>query len=108
MDSSGHIRRKRIWIVALSNLYRFKHPFDYRIKNKTNMGNYNKPKDKDVGAFFGLKWERKGATYCEETASFPLFCGNDYGLAEGMDRIKRVGNGQVPAVVELAWKMLSI
>ena len=29
------------------------------------------------------------------------------GVADGMDRIKAIGNGQVPAVVELAWKTLT-
>jgi DNA (cytosine-5)-methyltransferase 1 len=30
----------------------------------------------------------------------------DDGLAEGMDRLERTGNGQVPAVVMLAWQVL--
>jgi DNA (cytosine-5)-methyltransferase 1 len=32
---------------------------------------------------------------------------NDDGLAEGVDRVSAVGDGQIPAVVELAWKTLS-
>jgi len=31
---------------------------------------------------------------------------NDDGLAEGMDRLKASGNGQIPAVVKLAWETL--
>jgi len=30
-----------------------------------------------------------------------------YGMAARVDRLKAIGNGQVPAVVELAWKVLS-
>jgi DNA (cytosine-5)-methyltransferase 1 len=105
--NGGHIRRKRVWIVAKSNLHRFKYGANHSFKNSSNMGNNNKFEDKDAGSLFGIKWEKKGAGYCEETASFPLFCGDDYGLAEGMDRIKRIGNGQVPAVVKLAWEILS-
>jgi hypothetical protein len=29
------------------------------------------------------------------------------GLADDMDRIAAIGNGQVPAVVRLAWKILA-
>jgi DNA (cytosine-5)-methyltransferase 1 len=35
----------------------------------------------------------------------PMGVGN--GLASDLDRIKAIGNGQVPAVVELAWKTLT-
>ena len=32
---------------------------------------------------------------------------NNDGLANGMDRFKAIGNGQVPAVAALAWRILS-
>lgn len=32
---------------------------------------------------------------------------NDNGLAEGVDRLEAIGDGQVPAVVKLAWETLS-
>jgi len=106
-SGGGHIRRKRVWIVAKPNMHRLKcSPYD-SIKDKTNMGNDYKSENEDFRTSFGIEWERKGAFYSEEVASFPLFCGNDYGLAYGVDRIKRIGNGQIPEVVRQAWGMLS-
>jgi hypothetical protein len=37
----------------------------------------------------------------------PLLLGVDNGVAGWMDRIKGIGNGQVPSVVKLAWETLS-
>ena len=36
----------------------------------------------------------------------PWILGGDNGLAYRMDRLKAIGSGQVPSVVELAWKIL--
>lgn len=106
-NAGGHIRRKRVWIVAESNMHRLGHRINFGIKNCANLGIDNKPKDSDAWDVFGIKWQKKGARYSEDIASFSLFCGNDYGMAAGVDRIKRAGNGQVPAVVRLAWRILS-
>jgi DNA (cytosine-5)-methyltransferase 1 len=103
---AGHVRRKRIWIVAESNLYGLKClPYD-GIKNKSDLGDDNKFKDEDVGFLFGLTWQRKGARYSKETASQSLFCGEAYGVARGVDRIKRIGDGQIPIVAAEAWRLL--
>lgn len=37
----------------------------------------------------------------------PLLSGDDYGMADWVDRVEAIGDGQVPAVVKLAWETLS-
>jgi hypothetical protein len=32
----------------------------------------------------------------------------DYGVADRVDRLKAIGNGQVPAVAALAWEILHL
>ena len=39
--------------------------------------------------------------------SKPCLCGGDNGLADSVDRLKAIGNGQVPAVAALAWQLLT-
>jgi DNA (cytosine-5)-methyltransferase 1 len=41
------------------------------------------------------------------TETEPKLLGMDDGLGNWMDRIKAIGNGQVPAVVRAAWHLLS-
>ena len=36
----------------------------------------------------------------------PKFCGIYDGISYRVDRLKAIGNGQVPLVVEVAWKVL--
>jgi DNA (cytosine-5)-methyltransferase 1 len=49
---------------------------------------------------------KKGGKSLWET--IPDIARVDDGMAARMDRLKAIGNGQVPAVVELAWKTLTI
>jgi DNA (cytosine-5)-methyltransferase 1 len=42
----------------------------------------------------------------EEAAEKAKLLGMDDGVADGLDRLARCGNGQVPAVVRLAWHLL--
>ena len=48
-----------------------------------------------------------GGNYDYGTGLLPRIAGMGHGLADWLDRIKAVGNGQVPAVAALAWKILS-
>ena len=48
-------------------------------------------------------WKSTGET----PTTKPLLGRNANGMAYRVDRIKRIGNGQVPAVVRLAWNILS-
>jgi DNA (cytosine-5)-methyltransferase 1 len=38
----------------------------------------------------------------------PVITGMDYGVADWVDRLKAIGNGQVPAVAALAWEILHL
>lgn len=40
-------------------------------------------------------------------ADKPLLSGTEYGLANWVDRVEAIGDGQVPSVVKLAWETLS-
>jgi hypothetical protein len=42
----------------------------------------------------------------EQMVGEPAILGSGDGLANQVDRLKAVGNGQVPAVVKLAWETL--
>ena len=48
-----------------------------------------------------------GGNYDYGTGLLPRIAGMGHGVADWLDRIKAVGNGQVPAVAALAWKILS-
>lgn len=37
----------------------------------------------------------------------PRICGMDHGMADRVDRLRAIGNGQVPAVAALAWSLLT-
>jgi len=83
-------RRERIWIVANSftdtNSRRFKTNVQKRIRRFQ-------------------KYEEMVDVQCWRIDK-SLLCGKDYGMANRMDRLKCTGNGQVPAVVKLAWETL--
>jgi len=96
---AGH-KRLRIWILAYRNKNgnRFngvtRINWNFRSRSKgTTMGNIFNNIDKIKINF--QDWEIKSG-----------ICGIVDGLAFGMDRIARIGNGQVPAVVRLAWEIL--
>lgn len=48
-----------------------------------------------------------GGNYDYGTGLLPRIAGMGHGVADWLDRIKAIGNGQVPAVAALAWKILS-
>ncbi len=48
-----------------------------------------------------------GGNHDYGTGLLPRIAGMGHGVADWLDRIKAVGNGQVPAVAALAWKILS-
>jgi DNA (cytosine-5)-methyltransferase 1 len=64
--------------------------------NKKNRKDWNRRFDK-LGA---LGVTARAQSYAEGRRIF-------YGVANGMDRIAAIGNGQVPDVVSLAWKTLA-
>ena len=48
-----------------------------------------------------------GGNYDYGSGLLPRIAGMGHGVADWLDRIKAVGNGQVPAVAALAWNLLS-
>ena len=57
----------------------------------------------EAGSNPPAKWRRRGS----KDATRPVMWGDSDGLADGLDRIAAIGNGQVPAVVRLAWEILN-
>jgi DNA (cytosine-5)-methyltransferase 1 len=103
----GHIRRERIWIVAESGLHRQHNKLNESLENTTNMGIDYKPENQNTWDVFGIDWQRKGAKYSKSPTSKPLLCREIDGVAGTVDRIKCLGNGQVPAVAATAFRILS-
>ena len=94
-------KRERIWIMAdhLQNRNRLN-----RVK-KTSGDSRNRQTREKMGSIFNdchkirinlQKWEVESSIR-----------GIVDGVAYGVDRIKAIGNGQVPAVVKLAWNILN-
>jgi DNA (cytosine-5)-methyltransferase 1 len=96
-DTGAPHRRKRIWILANAASER-ENPRENELQN--NLENmhpkwWSNPPDGPLatdGRFIG---------------AVPLYLGLDDGMAGWMERLKATGNGQVPAVVPLAWRTLS-
>jgi DNA (cytosine-5)-methyltransferase 1 len=92
-DAGARHERERIWIKA-SNPYK-------------------------TGLQRGFRWPAKGFFEVDHLASLrvfpqhkddlpkPCLLGSGHGLANFVDRTKAIGDGQVPAVVKLAWETLS-
>ena len=92
----GRIRRKRIWIVADSNQSRLERIDD----NKKPSGRIQFIVPKHMGE----------AVYAKRLEGvFPKACGvrSVTRMADYVDRIKAIGNGQVPAVAASAFRILS-
>ena len=86
-DIGARHERERIWIVGL---HRDSHKNSGIKKRK-----FHEPSEKSIRAM--STW----------MASEPQMGRKSDGMADWMDRLGALGNGQVPQVVELAWKMLS-
>ena len=78
--------RKRIWIVA-SNAN------GSQCKGRKLSGGKNK--------------KHTNTSFCPWWKNQPGILGVAYGVANQMDRLKAIGNGQVPAVAALAWNILT-
>jgi DNA (cytosine-5)-methyltransferase 1 len=99
-------KRERIWIYANSN------ENDDAGSGRPTGGRADPSIQKWVHSKDGKEWEswlcnlatmdvvQRADSYSEGRRVF-------YGMADGMDRIAAIGNGQVPAVAALAWTLLS-
>jgi DNA (cytosine-5)-methyltransferase 1 len=95
-DAGLPTKRDRIWIMASTSM------FDT---------NSRKNEGRDRKEELLRKW---ASNSCQRVVDFggvaaievPGCASVDYGMADWMDELKAVGNGQVPALVELAWGLL--
>ncbi|MDI7165947.1 DNA cytosine methyltransferase [Leptospira santarosai] len=91
-DAGGNHIRKRIWIFAYSNLIDGSQRMGFRKANSE--------------AIF-LDRNQKRSRHLQFMESIAKHAGSGHGVANRVDRIRAIGDGQVPGVVELAWKILS-
>ncbi len=97
-----HIR-ERLWIVAHSRSLSEHRPVFP--KNRQELGREKDFRSEDWQFFEMVAGVPTGFGRWREMGQPGLVRNND-GVAEVLDRLHAIGNGQVPAVVELAWKLL--
>jgi DNA (cytosine-5)-methyltransferase 1 len=107
-DFGGQHRRERIWIVAYTNKKSFQLLVERQSKSikrwKTNQRG-----ESWVNFMVGddgttpPTWGGGGQNF----DSRPIMRRNSDGVADGVDRIAAIGNGQVPRVAAAAWEILS-
>lgn len=101
-DAGAQHERERVWIVAHSNEIRWKR-FDYNAKQHFDfLGEMSRFRNEQGG----WNWVGTAAGTTADNAESVLLREHD-GMANSMDRVQRIGNGQVPAVVRLAWETLT-
>jgi DNA (cytosine-5)-methyltransferase 1 len=102
-DVGGKHQRDRIWIVAHSRSIG---------RNVTINGHNNLseraicPNKQNIG--HEVWGEAKWCVQIDDWASYATkFLGMDDGMAARVDRLKAIGNGQVPLCAATAWQILS-
>ena len=93
-DTGAPHRRKRIWIVAHTDEGRWRKSSDVEICIR-------RVSDSFINSRMDGKWPSAPKIF--ESRMDRMVDG----VAFGVDRHERIGNGQVPAVVRLAWELLS-
>jgi len=94
VDVGAPHKRERVWIVADSNKERLQ----------------GRPFAKDQGWKGAGRYPGAGGTSSEHSKWWAVESNVgrvDHGVAKRVDRLKAIGNGQVPAVVKTAWEILS-
>lgn len=97
--------RERVFIVA----YTGDKPNQFRksLSQNTMLGKHNQFKSQISWNGFVIDKKTAMPIGTQEFVSPPIVCRMDDGLAAGMDRLKAIGNGQVPRVVATAWRLLT-
>ena len=99
-DIGANHERKRIWIVAkISNSKRIG-------RNKGNNAQLGSNKAIRPSSSIPFKSSIEGFNR-NNWKTEPNICRMVNGMADAMDRLKAIGNGQVPLVAATAWKLLS-
>jgi len=93
-------KRARIWLVAYSNtsIRGTNGTYEKRCNFRESTNNINTLSSLLSGMDYRNSWK---------LFSESMFCRKDNGLANWMDRHTAIGNGQVSAVVVMAWEVLS-
>lgn len=105
-DCGYHHRRKRLWILAFPHnsgwIFREDRPKGYGNYKKRSVS-FGYPETSEEG--FGAKVVRfsMGDRWATIKADIR---GSDDGVANRVDRLKALGEGQVPVVVRAAWELL--
>ena len=93
--------RERVFVYAYDN--KDKHN---RV-GRTSMGKIEITRHQENGKDWNRRWRKLGDMgVVERACSYSEGRRIFYGMANGMDRMSAIGNGQVPAVVSLAWRTL--
>ena len=103
----GQHQRDRIWIVAYTDKTNFQSLVERQIEVFKRWKTKERCKDwvyfmVGDGGTTPPTWGRRG----QENDSRPIMWRSGDGMANGMDRIAAIGNGQVPLVAALAWRIL--
>jgi DNA (cytosine-5)-methyltransferase 1 len=96
--AGGNIQRKRIWILAKPRMS------GQQTRHSAAQGRTDPPLEKEPRRS-GRECIRTRVREWIETESG--VCGVAYGMADRVDRLNAIGNGQVPAVARLAWRILT-
>jgi len=109
-----HKKRERIWIVANTNSNGQPQPQRSEQEQRGRIGDCGEMGDPHLPRSKGQQWSQK-RTECAgfgvpHRASWwdtePDVGRVAHGVANGVDRLKALGNGQIPAVARLAWCFL--
>jgi DNA (cytosine-5)-methyltransferase 1 len=114
VDAGAPHRRDRIWIVADANGMRELQPQGRECEQRGRLGNGGAHlADADGAQCKGdERPERVAAEHADISSAGwwktePDMGRVAHGVANRVDRLKAIGNGQVPAVAALAWRILS-
>ena len=90
--------RSRLFLVANTN----------SIGSKAGMGHWYRETayNRALALWGDSDEEREGGYFSVRMETESMFLGVAYGLADRVDRLRAIGNGQVPAVAALAWETL--
>jgi len=92
--------RTRIWVVAYP---KGEHCNSWHLLETRNRESpKGQPRRLPSVSICQEQWEAN-----QGIVSTPVFCRNDDGVACRSQRLRTIGNGQIPAVVRLAWHVLS-